>query len=157
MRNDIRYTPSDGFETFPFPEESALEDIAAELYETRASFMVETDQGLTKTYNALKDPANTDPPILHLRELHEQLDRAVLDAYGQSYIEVPPYCGADPHNSRTLRRRSPRLPLRPQRGAGEDGSQRGVSFVVAMPAMILQARAPAVVFCSGRNWIFCDG
>lgn len=102
MRNDLRYTPSDCFETFPFPLESALYSgtglaaVSALLYEQRAAFMLDTDQGLTKTYNALKDPDNTDPSILHLRQLHEQLDRAVLDAYGQSHIEVPPYCGADP-------------------------------------------------------------
>ncbi|MGH1341621.1 MAG: Eco57I restriction-modification methylase domain-containing protein [Nannocystales bacterium] len=107
MRSDLNYSPSDCFETFPFPSEptlasdAPLEAIATELYETRATFMVDTDQGLTKTYNALKDPENTDPRILHLRQLHEQLDRAVLDAYGQSHIEVPPYCGAD---STTLER-----------------------------------------------------
>ena len=98
----LNYSPTDCFETFPFPPEptlapdAPLEAIAAELYETRATFMVDTDQGLTKTYNALKDPENTDLRIVHLRQLHEQLDRAVLDAYGQSHIEVPPYCGADP-------------------------------------------------------------
>jgi hypothetical protein len=30
--------------------------------------------------------------VLELRELHEHMDRAVLDAYGWSDIEVPPYC-----------------------------------------------------------------
>ncbi len=102
MRNDLRYTPSDCFEAFPFPLEpvlspdAPLEAIARILYERRAEFMVDTSQGLTKTYNALKEPEVNDPQILRLRELHEQLDRAVLDAYGQSQIEVPPFCGADP-------------------------------------------------------------
>ena len=102
MRSDLSYSPSDCFETFPFPlgptlaAKGSLDQVAAEFYEARATFMVDTDQGLTKTYNALKDPENTDPRILHLRQLHEQLDRAVLDAYGQSHIEVPPYGGADP-------------------------------------------------------------
>jgi len=78
------------FRDLPFPA------IAATLYTTRAAFMIATDQGLTKTYNALKDPDDTRPEILELRELHELLDRAVLDAYGQSQILVPPFCGADP-------------------------------------------------------------
>ena len=69
-----------------------FEAIGEKLYETRARFMVDTDQGLTKTYNALKDPSCTDPRILELRDLHEQMDRAVLDVYGWSDIEVPPYC-----------------------------------------------------------------
>ena len=43
----------------------------------RAKYMVDTDQGLTKTYNALKDPACEDPRILDLRRLHEEMDRAV--------------------------------------------------------------------------------
>ena len=29
-----------------------------------------------------------------LRALHEAVDRAVLDAYGWSDVQVPPYCGA---------------------------------------------------------------
>ena len=54
--------------------------------------MVDTDQGLTKTYNALKDPECDDERVLELRRLHEEMDRAVLEAYGWSDIEVPPYC-----------------------------------------------------------------
>jgi hypothetical protein len=54
-------------------------------------------QGLTKTYNALKNPSITitncdHTRILELRALHEDLDRAVLDAYGWSDIAVPPFC-----------------------------------------------------------------
>ena len=54
--------------------------------------MVDTNQGLTKTYNALKDPTCEDPRILDLRTQHETMDRAVLAAYGWSDITVPPYC-----------------------------------------------------------------
>ena len=50
--------------------------------------MVETDQGLTKAYNATCD----DPRVLSLRRLHEAMDRAVLDAYGWTDVPVPPYC-----------------------------------------------------------------
>ncbi|NJK31671.1 MAG: hypothetical protein HC927_04220 [Deltaproteobacteria bacterium] len=102
LEDRLRYTPSDCFETFPFPddhtlaEDTPLEAIAKHLYETRAAYMLETNQGLTKTYNALKDPENTDPEIVNLRHLHEKLDRAILAAYGQSKITVPPYAGATP-------------------------------------------------------------
>ena len=54
--------------------------------------MIDTDQGLTRTYNALKDPDNDDPRIVELRQLHEAMDRAVLDAYNWTDVEVPPYC-----------------------------------------------------------------
>lgn len=98
----LSYAPSDCFETFPFPDSSpntlfpAINSIGEKLYQARTKFMVDTDQGLTKTYNALKDPSNQDVRIVILRDLHEQLDRAVLDAYGWKDIEVPPYCPRNP-------------------------------------------------------------
>jgi hypothetical protein len=54
--------------------------------------MAETSQGLTQTYNRLKDPDCDEPRIVALRRLHEEMDRAVLDAYGWSRIAVPPFC-----------------------------------------------------------------
>jgi hypothetical protein len=100
MRNDLRYTPSDCFETFAFPPATKLADdqplakIAKELYETRAAYLVANDIGLTKAYNALKDPELETPELHRLRELHESLDREVLKAYGRDDIAVPAYCGA---------------------------------------------------------------
>src|ERR1039458_2690311 len=97
MRNDLRYSASDCFDTFPFPAAETLaptgdlEAIGTRLYETRALLMVERNQGLTTTYNQLKDPACDDPEILALRRLHEDLDRAVLAAYPWSDIPVPPF------------------------------------------------------------------
>jgi hypothetical protein len=97
MREDLNYSIRDCFETFPFPSEdhlgpeSPLEQIGERLYAARAQYMLDTDQGLTKTYNALKDPEVTDPRIRELRELHLELDRIVLAAYGWSDIEIPPY------------------------------------------------------------------
>jgi hypothetical protein len=91
------YRPSDCFDTFPFPAAEALaptgdlEAIGARLYETRTRLMVERNQGLTTTYNQLKDPACDDPEILALRRLHEDLDRAVLAAYAWPDIPVPAY------------------------------------------------------------------
>jgi hypothetical protein len=98
MKTDLRYSASDCFETFPFPQSDPrtvipdLEAIGERLYDARARYMVDTNQGLTKTYNALKDPACDDPRILELRRLHEDMDRAVLAAYGWADIPVPPYC-----------------------------------------------------------------
>ncbi len=98
LEDRLRYAASDCFETFPFPEADphavipALETIGEQLYQARAKYMVDTDQGLTKTYNALKDPAEDDPRILELRQLHEDMDRAVLAAYGWQDIPVPPFC-----------------------------------------------------------------
>jgi len=98
LEDRLRYSASDCFETFPFPPDATLVvggavDVAGRaLYETRAAFMVETQQGLTSTYNRLKDPGEHDPRVLSLRRLHEAMDRAVLDAYGWTDLAVPPFC-----------------------------------------------------------------
>ena len=97
MKTDLNYSATDCFEPFPFPapdprtEIPTLEAIGERLYTARAKYMLDTQQGLTKTYNALKDPDCADPAILALRGLHIELDRAVLHAYGWDDIEVPPY------------------------------------------------------------------
>ena len=92
MKDDPRYTPSDCFETFPFPEgwqaDPTLEAAGKTYYEFRADLMVRNDEGLTKTYNRFHDPEERDPDILKLRELHAAMDRAVLNAYGWDDIST---------------------------------------------------------------------
>jgi len=94
LEDRLRYTPSDCFETFPFPENwethSALEAAGRAYDEYRAALMVRNDEGLTKIYNRFHDPNERDPEILKLRELHAAMDRAVLDAYGWS--DIPTDC-----------------------------------------------------------------
>lgn len=86
MKDDLRYTPSDCFETFPFPPgfetSPALEAAGQAYHDFRAALMVENDQGMTKTYNRFHDPLERSPGIQRLRELHADMDRAVLAAYG---------------------------------------------------------------------------
>ena len=90
MKDDLRYTPSDCFETFPFPENwethPALEAAGKTYYDFRAELMRENNEGMTKTYNRFHDPDEHDPRIARLRELHAAMDRAVLDAYGWNDI-----------------------------------------------------------------------
>ena len=88
MRTDIRYTPSDCFETFPFPQDPAPEDwgraerVGSEYHEIRRQTMLARDLGLTKTYNLFHNPACQDDDIVRLRELHAEMDRAILACYG---------------------------------------------------------------------------
>ncbi len=96
-----RYTPTDCFDTFPFPlleyERMAkggwqLEEmpeafqqaagIGAEYHEHRRQIMLARGVGLTKTYNLFHDPACQDAEVVRLRELHVEMDRAVLACYG---------------------------------------------------------------------------
>jgi hypothetical protein len=94
MKDDLRYTPSDCFETFPLPRgietNTVLEQTGREYYEFRAALMVRNNEGLTKTYNRFHDPEETSPDILRLRELHTAMDRAVLDAY--EWTDIPTDC-----------------------------------------------------------------
>ena len=90
MKDDLRYTPSDCFETFPFPgrweTDGSLETAGRAYYEYRAALMVEHDEGMTKTYNRFHDIYENNLRITELRELHTSMDRAVLDAYGWTDI-----------------------------------------------------------------------
>jgi hypothetical protein len=94
MKDDLRYTPSDCFETFPSPDNwhghAAFEAAGKAYYEFRAALMVKNDEGLTKTYNRFHDPDEHSQDILKLRELHAAMDRAVLDAYDWS--DIPTDC-----------------------------------------------------------------
>jgi hypothetical protein len=80
------YRPSDGFEPFPFPlQYQSNEQLGAtgrEYEAHRSNVMITNGEGLTKTYNRFHDPHEKSPEILKLRELHEAMDRAVLEAYG---------------------------------------------------------------------------
>jgi hypothetical protein len=100
----INYISTDCFDTFPFPKADPravipqLEAIGGRLYEARRQFMLETDQGLTETYNALKDARINAPRVEELRRLHIEMDRAVLGTYAEYTgdktwldIDVPPY------------------------------------------------------------------
>ncbi len=94
MKDDLRYTPSDCFETFPFPEHwethPALEDAGRTYYDFRAVLMADNDEGMTRTYNRFHDPDERDPQIARLRALHAAMDRVVLDAY--DWTDIPTDC-----------------------------------------------------------------
>ena len=90
MKDDLSYTPTTCFETFPFPENwetnASLEAVGKEYYEFRAALMVRNNQGLTDTYNRFHDPEERDADILKLRSLHAAMDKAVLEANGWSAL-----------------------------------------------------------------------
>jgi N-6 DNA Methylase len=86
LEDRLRYTPSDCFRTFPFPagfETDATLEAAGEAYHNfRAQLMVDRQEGLTKTYNRFHARGQNAPDIVHLRQLHADMDRAVLRAFG---------------------------------------------------------------------------
>lgn len=92
MKDDLRYTPTDCFETFPMPSGREVTlDVAGSAYlQFRSDLMSRNGEGLTRTYNRFHDPAERSVDILRLRELHEAMDRAVLNAY--DWTDIPTDC-----------------------------------------------------------------
>ena len=92
LKDDLQYTPSDCFETFPFPPgfetSPALEAAGQAYHDHRAALMVARNEGMTKTYNRFHDRDETAADIERLRELHAEMDRAVLAAYGWDDLEA---------------------------------------------------------------------
>ena len=83
LETRVRYTLTDCFETFPFPESTSnLETIGETYYNHRQAIMQTHQEGLTKTYNRFHDPVETSEDIIKLRQLHVEMDYAVAQAYG---------------------------------------------------------------------------
>ncbi len=89
MRTDIRYTPTDCFETFVQPSlTSQIGDLGGTLNTHRSALMFDRQEGLTTTYNRVHDPDEHADDIVRLRELHVELDHAVRDAYGWTDLDL---------------------------------------------------------------------
>lgn len=87
MRVDPRYTPNTVWDTFPWPQApseeqvDAVTDAAARLIQLRDERLAE-GLSLEKQYNSLREDGRNP-----LRGLQEELDEAVIDAYGFSHDE----------------------------------------------------------------------
>ena len=183
LKDDLQYTPSDCFETFPFPDgwetHPSLEAAGKTYYEHRSALMVRNDEGMTKTYNRFHDPYENDSDIVKLRELHSAMDRAVLDAYG--WTDIPTDCdflldyeideATWGRKKKPYRYRWPDavrdevlarlLALNAERAAEE--ARAGTSATDAVQAEPVAARpaaardAPAVTTQQRFSWTMCDG
>lgn len=86
-----RYSISDVFETFPRPEATDfLVQAGKSLDVERREIMLRRNLGLTKLYNLVNDQEVTDlsdPDIARMREIHVEIDKAVMSAFG--WNDVP--------------------------------------------------------------------
>lgn len=105
MKQDISYSPTDCFDTFPMPgvlkatddargdglrphasDSSALIDklagVAQDLHVWRADVMATAGEGITHLYGRYHDDDEEGALVTELRERHIALDHAVRDAYG---------------------------------------------------------------------------
>jgi hypothetical protein len=88
LETRIRYALSDVFLTFPRPEATPeLHELGETIDAERREVMLERATGLTKLYNQVHDPAVIDPAIVRLREVHKEIDLAVLRAYGWTDLD----------------------------------------------------------------------
>jgi hypothetical protein len=112
LETRLRYSPSDCFDTFPFPDglwqlaSSTLAEIGERYHEHRRALMRQLWLGLTDIYNLfhIRDltpvvvaKVSKKPPeeakagyqgILELRRLHRELDIAIRDAYGWADLDL---------------------------------------------------------------------
>ena len=86
----LNYSPSDCFETFPFPDgyNTLLNGIADAYDNLRRRIMLEQKIGLTKTYNRFHDSDKISADIQKLRDLHVEMDKAVAIAYGWNDVDL---------------------------------------------------------------------
>ncbi|MEU0224754.1 DNA methyltransferase [Streptomyces sp. NPDC006284] len=83
MKSDLRYTPTDVFETLVRPPVTdALRAAGDHLDSYRRNLMLARGTGLTATYHLVHDPGCQDEDIVELRRIHEEIDRATVEAYG---------------------------------------------------------------------------
>ena len=122
LKQDLRYSPSDCFDTYPFPdglwqnENLALAKLGEQYHTKRKELMQSLQLGLTKIYNLFhakdltieqvikvskRDEATATTGhagLLQLRDLHVELDKAVRDAYDWQNLEL----NHDFHEVKTL-------------------------------------------------------
>lgn len=90
LETRLRYTPSDAYETFPFPAfiKGELEALGQDYDVLRREIMLREQIGLTKLYNTLHNLEVQEAKINELRQLQKQIDEAVRDSYGWSDIDL---------------------------------------------------------------------
>ncbi|MBZ4557576.1 SAM-dependent DNA methyltransferase [Mycobacterium avium subsp. hominissuis] len=92
MRTDPSYAVTAVFETFPRPKTTSwLENMGRRLDVQRREIMMRRGLGLTSLYNLFHDLAveeHADPDIAKLRDIHVELDQAMLDAYDWTDVKL---------------------------------------------------------------------
>ncbi|CAL9582303.1 hypothetical protein SUDANB106_05071 [Streptomyces sp. enrichment culture] len=88
---DSGYAPTAVFDTFPRPISHArLSELGKELNNVREEVMLRRGLGLTDLYDMINSPGiegSSDDDVRRLREIHVELDQAVMTAYG--WDDVP--------------------------------------------------------------------
>jgi hypothetical protein len=94
LKSDLRYSPTDAFEPFVFPDQfgdsknDSLDDMGDRFHQTRIEIMKADRIGLTKLYNLFHKETERDPRIDELRRLHREMDIAIARVYGWDDLDL---------------------------------------------------------------------
>jgi len=91
LETRMRYTPTDCFETFPFPqvtENDPLFALGEWLKACRREAHDTFDVGLTGIYNRFHDPEEVSPAITALRKAHVAVDERAKALYGYDDLDL---------------------------------------------------------------------
>jgi len=89
LRQDARYTPSDCFETFPFPQlNESLSVVGKQYHRYRETISRSRKEGLTKISNRFHNPEESTEDIRQLRDLHVNINKTVAIAYGWEDLKL---------------------------------------------------------------------
>jgi hypothetical protein len=84
-----RYTPTDCFQTFPFPKMSEqIRKCGEEFLTKRSEIMLNSGLGLTELYNRMHSININSPEIVLLRSMHDELDEVVAKCYGWTDLDM---------------------------------------------------------------------
>lgn len=87
----LRYFTSAILETWPMPragEPDRFELLGSRYVSKRQQLMLERSAGLTEIYNQFHNPEDRSEDVERFRELHVEMDNAILEAYGWSDITL---------------------------------------------------------------------
>lgn len=91
LKSDLRYSPTDALEPFPFPNaenSNELHSLAVELDDLRRGIMSSQNLGLTKLYGEMHSSELSSSEIDRMRELHREIDCTLAETYGWDDLDL---------------------------------------------------------------------
>jgi len=101
LEGRLNYSPSDVYETFPFPSETDRLSAAGDALEQAQRAATSARRiGLTNLYNLVHTEAETAPEIEAIRQAHIEVDQAVAEAYAWTDLDLNHGFHATPQGDR---------------------------------------------------------
>lgn len=94
MKQDLRYSHGDVFETFPFApgvledKNETLNALGEKFFETRAKILRDSNKGMTRFYNDYHDPSILTEALNGLRSQQVEINNEVLKSYGFGDLDL---------------------------------------------------------------------